>query len=145
MATTGNTNLKRIGRAATCTGLTLLIAAQPALAMTATTSEVTAHAEAATPKLTSEQRSDTVWETSDGQEFETQAEAQAHARSTVPTVSKGTKQVDVWLTSDGHEFGSQAEADAHADKCGACNGGRKRHLCDLRPERREALENGVEQ
>lgn len=115
MATTGNINLKRIGRAATCTGLTLLIAAQPALAMTATTSEVTAHAEAATPKLSSEQRSDTVWATSDGQEFETQAEAQAHARSTVPTVSKGTKQVDVWLTSDGHEFGSQAEADAHAD------------------------------
>ena len=40
---------------------------------------------------------------------------------------------------------ADTQADANADKCGACNGGRKRHLCDLRPERREALENGVEQ
>ena len=79
--------------------------------------EARAHADAATPKLSSEQRSDTVWATSDGQEFATEAEARAHARSTVPTVGKGSKQVDVWLTSDGHEFANQSEADAHAESC----------------------------
>lgn len=45
----------------------------------------------------------------------------------------------------GAAFARDTQADAHADKCGACNGGGKRHLRDLRPERREALENGIEQ
>ena len=117
MAATNNSNFKRIGRAATCAGLALLIAAQPALAATATASGVTATAisSSSDSRLTCDEYTRTVWSTSDGQEFSTEGEAKAHARTTVPAVTEDTKQQNIWLTSDGNEFASQAAADAHAD------------------------------
>ena len=55
------------------------------------------------------------WQTSDGQQFDTEEGAQAHADEMALTVEETEAEVPFWKTSDGQEFSDKAAAERHAD------------------------------